>query len=399
MIEVSDAERQIIASMPDFGTETRPLEACVGLVLAADAVAERDQPPFDRVTMDGIAIAYADWRTGCRRFRRSGTQAAGAPAMSLGEAGHCIEIMTGAMLPAGADTIVPVERLSEDGAFLCVADDATVEPGQFIHGRGSDGHRGAILLPDGTRLGAPEIAVLASAGYGEVEVARVPSIAIASTGDELVGLSDSIEPHQIRSSNDFAIASMLARRKLAEVTRAQLKDDESELLGAIEILHAEHDALILSGGVSMGHFDFVPAVLERLGARVVFHKIRQKPGLPMWFGMSATNKPIFALPGNPVSALVCARRYVVPALQAAAKATERAAEYAALTAAASAPMHLTYFLPVKIHWSSDGTERALPCPTNTSGDFVSLATTDGFVELPRGRAEHPAGTVARLYRW
>lgn len=399
MIEVAEAAERILASMPDFGTARRPIAGSFDLVLAEDAVAERDQPPFDRVTMDGIAIRHADWSTGQKRFRRIGVQAAGAPALSLDQAGQCIEIMTGAMLPNGADTIVPVERLHEDGAYLCIHPEAPIEHGQFIHTRGSDGRRGDTLLAAGARLGAPQIAVLASAGYSEVQVAGVPRIAIISTGDELASPGSDIEPHQIRSSNDLAIGAMLERRRLAEVTRVLIQDDEAALLDAVEKLHTEHAALILSGGVSMGKFDFVPAVLERLGAKVVFHKIRQKPGRPMWFGLSAAAKPIFALPGNPVSALVCTRRYVVPALEAAAKARLEAPELVTLSEATSAPPNLTYFLPVKTHWTESGAGLAQPCPTNTSGDFVSLANTDGFVELPRGHAAHAAGTVATLYRW
>jgi len=399
MTGVAEAERRIIASMAPFTVARRPLDACYGLILAAQAHAERDQPPFDRVTMDGIAIAYSAWQSGQRRFQRAGTQAAGAPAMTLPGPEHCIEIMTGAMLPVGADTIVPVERLTEDGAFLCIEAEARVTQHQFVHPRGSDGRQGATLLTVGTRLGAPEIAVLAGAGYAELLVAAEPALAVISTGDELVDLRTKIEPQQIRSTNEFAIAASLESRRLAKVTRARLKDDEAELLDAIDALHESHAALILSGGVSMGQFDFVPAVLERLGAKVVFHKIQQKPGRPMWFGLSNAGKPIFALPGNPVSALVCTRRYIVPAFEAAARLAPRPAEFAALTEAVVAPPHLTYFLPVKTHWSGDGLEYAVPCPTNTSGDFISLAGTDGFVELAPGREHYPAGTVARLFRW
>jgi molybdopterin molybdotransferase len=399
MTEVAEAETLIASRMPLWPAARVPLDACADRVLAENVVAERDQPPFDRVTMDGIAIAYDDWGAGIRRFAHAGTQAAGSPAMALREPGSCIEIMTGAICPAGADTIIPVERTTRDGHWIDVAADAPVAARQFIHRQGSDRRRSDLLLAAGARIGPPEVAVLASAGAASVAVAAMPRVAVVSTGDELVGVDEPLEPHQIRSTNDFAIAAALQRQRLAEVTRARLRDDPGELIAAVDALHDRHDVLILSGGVSMGQFDFVPAVLERLGAEVVFHRINQKPGRPMWFGLSRDGKPLFALPGNPVSSLVCTTRYVLPAFRRAAGLAVGPAECAVLTGDVEAPQGMTYFLPVAIEWSDDGIACAEPRPTNTSGDFVSLAGTDGFVELTAGPAVHTAGTAATLFRW
>jgi molybdopterin molybdotransferase len=230
-------------------------------------------------------------------------------------------------------------------------------------------------------------------------VAALPRVAVVSTGDELVDVGEPLAPHQIRSTNDRAIEASLVGRTLARVTRARLRDDAATLVDALAELVERSDALILSGGVSMGQFDYVPAALERLGARVVFHKIRQRPGKPMWFGVTRDGKPIFALPGNPVSTLVCATRYVVPALRAAAGLPPAPIERVALGADAEASPELTYFLPVVLSWGENGVGLAEPRPTNTSGDFNSLAGTDGFVALPAKRGEHAAGTVVRLFRW
>jgi molybdopterin molybdotransferase len=399
MTEVADAESAIFARMPRFSTVRVPLETAAGRVLAEDVLAERDQPPFDRVTMDGIAVAFDAWRAGDRSFDCAGTQAAGVPALTLPGPGHCVEVMTGAMLPDGADAVIPVERVAAEGNLRRVSDDAAVRERQFVHARGSDGRAGDRLLRPGMAIGAPEVAVLASAGLTDVAVAARPRVVVVSTGDELVGLGEPIAAHQIRSTNDLAVAASLEQAGLATVTRERLRDDEAALLAAMEQLHETHDVLILSGGVSMGQFDFVPAVLERLGAQVVFHKIEQKPGRPMWFGVSGSGKPIFALPGNPVSTLVCATRYIVPALRHAAGLASPPQEHVSLTADVEAPAHLTYFVPVKVRWSDDGRALADPRPTNTSGDFVSLAGTDGVVELGKGRALHPAGTTGRLFRW
>jgi molybdopterin molybdotransferase len=397
MTEVADAESLIRARMPRWPTETVRLDECVGRVLAETIAAERDEPPFDRATMDGIAIAHADWASGTRRFRVLGVQAAGAPPLALARSGDCVRIMTGAACPPGADTIVPVERLEIEGTEATI-NAREVSARQFIHARGSDGRRGAALLAPGVRLGPAEIAVLAGgAGRAEALVARVPRIAAISTGDELVDPGGPVEPFQIRSSNDFAIEASLHRSGLATVTRTRLKDDPVSMLAAARSLHESHDALILSGGVSMGEFDFVPGVLKSLGAELIFHRIRQKPGRPMWFGVSGARKPIFALPGNPVSTLVCLTRYVAPALRYSAGLPDAAPERVRLTERVVGPADVTYFLPVKLSSSDEGVALAEPRPTNTSGDFVSLAGTDGFVELPAGT--HEAGTVARLFRW
>jgi molybdopterin molybdotransferase len=396
MTEVAEAESMIRARMPRWPAESLPLVECVGRVLAATIRAERDQPPFDRVTMDGIAIAHADWASGLRRFRVVGLQAAGAPPLAITRPGDCVRIMTGAARPDGADTIVPVERLEAHGDEVTVTA-PTVITRQFIHARGSDRHGGDVLLAPGALLGPPEIAVLASAGVAATLIATVPRVAAVSTGDELVDPGDPIEPYQIRSSNDFAIEASLRRSGLASVTRTRLKDDPDAMLAALRHLHESHDALILSGGVSMGEFDFVPGVLESLGAEIVFHRIRQKPGRPMWFGLSRSGKPIFALPGNPVSTLVCLTRYIAPALRYAAGLPDEPPERVRLSERVVGPTDLTYFLPVKLRWSEEGVALAEPRPTNTSVDFVSLAGTDGFVELPAG--VHAAGTVARLFRW
>ena len=212
-------------------------------------------------------------------------------------------------------------------------------------------------------------------------------------------VGESIQPYQIRSSNDRAIEASLVHHCQARVERVSLKDDPEIILEAIAKLHEENDALILSGGVSMGQYDFVPGVLERLGVELVFHRIEQRPGRPMWFGISQASKPVFALPGNPVSTLVCLTRYVIPALEHAMRLEPRPRETARLAGDVPFPADLVYFLPIELSWDEAGAALATPRPTNTSGDFVSLGGTDGFVELPRGPNVHRAGTVARLFRW
>ncbi len=303
------------------------------------------------------------------------------------------------MLPRGADTVIPVERIARDAGTATVDPRATVNSRQYVHPRGSDRRAGELLLAAGTRIGPPEMAVLASAGRATVAVAALARVAIVSTGDELVDVEEPLAEYQIRSSNDRAIEASLVRAKLARVTRTRLRDDAPTLRTELAKLLASADVLVLSGGVSMGQFDLVPGVLGDLGARCVFHRVQQRPGKPLWFGVAGSGQPIFALPGNPVSTLVCATRYLLPALRAATGLAPQLAEYVTLAAPVPALADLTHFMPVRLAWSAAGAALATPRPTNTSGDFAALAGTDGFVELPPARAEYTQGTAVRLFRW
>ncbi len=400
MTTVAEAWALISERVPARPVETVAIDDAVDRVLAEPVRAERDQPPFDRVTMDGIAVSSAAWDEGRRSFSIAAVQAAGQAATTCPSGAACIRVMTGAVRPVGTDAVIPVERIRIEGDVAHVDDEATVEPGRFIHARGSDRRQADVVLEPGERIGPAEIAVLASAGRARVATTRPAAVAVISTGDELVAVdAPEIAPHQIRSSNDLAVAASLRRAHLADCSRTTLPDDPDVILESMDALHAENDILILSGGVSMGEFDFVPAVLEQLRAEVVFHRIEQKPGKPMWFGLSGEGKPIFALPGNPVSTLLCMTRYVVPALRLASGLRPAPPEYARLGAEVTGPKHLTYFVPVLLGWSDDGVELAEPRPTNTSGDFSSLAATDGFIELGSGVGNHPAGTIGRIFRW
>jgi molybdopterin molybdotransferase len=407
-IDVDVATSLIDAHMPQYPTEIVALEAAPGSILRQQVVAERDQPPFDRVTMDGIAIRA--WSPGPptkqpaagdgqRMYRVRGIQAAGAPAMELGDADNCVEIMTGAILPADADTVIPVERIRRDGDQAILEPGYEPTPGQFIHRQASDHAAGIPLLESGITIGAPEMAVLTIAGSATVEVARWPKIAVISTGDELIDAGGPIEKFQIRSSNGLAIAAALEKRGCTNSERAHLLDDPKQLRLEIGRLHERHEVLILSGGVSMGKYDYVPQIMSELNIELVFHKILQRPGLPMWFGISAEDKPVFALPGNPVSSLVCLARYVLPAIRKAMGAVSSQQAHMQLAEPVDFEPDLTYFLPVTLSFDDGGELHALPKPTNTSGDFVSLAGTDGIVELLRSSQHFPRGYVAPFYAW
>ena len=397
-LTVAQADRLIREMVPAWPAEQVALDAAAGRVLRQNVLAERDLPPYDRATMDGIALVWRSWSSGQGEFPLEGMQSAGQAPGALSNAGVAWRIATGAPLPQGADTVVPVERISETKDRVRIDDDFHPKRGQFIHRQGSDRKAGALLLREGRRIGGVEMALLSANGVARPRVGPDPRIALVSTGDELVGLDSRPESWQVRSSNGPAMSALLKRHGFGKVAAGHAPDDPELLAQRIRTALSESDAMVLSGGVSKGAKDYVPGVLTQLGARPVLHRIRQRPGFPLWFGMHA-EKPIFGLPGNPVSSLVCLRRYVIPALNKAQGANSPGPEYAALTEEVSFKPSLTWFLPVRLATDNDGHLLARPRPTNTSGDFASLAQTDGFAQLPANRTRFPAGYTARVFRW
>jgi molybdopterin molybdotransferase len=393
------AEEAIYSRLTCLPIESLPLTQCVGGTLRENVYAERDHPPFDRVTMDGIAVDSDALRRGLKRFKIQAVQAAGAPPLKLGSAEDAIEVMTGAMLPVGCDNVVPVEQLQLADGFATLTAAVATAPYHNVHRRGSDSRQGKLLLESGTLLRAPEIAVAASAGMARVRVSSQPAVMVISTGDELIEPGDPIAEYQVRRSNAYAVAATLRQRGFGRVGDDHVLDDEKQLRKRLELHLTTHEVLVLSGGVSMGKFDLVPKVLMQLGVQEVFHTIAQRPGKPMWFGVGPHGQAVFGLPGNPVSTSVCLIRYVIPAIAEAMGTKRAAAERLALAAPVTFKPALAYFLPVSIEHDAWGRPWANPKPPNGSGDFLSLAGTDGFVELPPGPNTYPKGFVTSVYRW
>ena len=399
MLTPAEAQALIAQHLAQLPLESLPLQQCAGAVLREEIYAERDQPPFDRVAMDGIALDSRGPGTGVRVLRIQGMQPAGDPPQTLEAANACIEVMTGAVLPVGCDAVIPVEQLSVRGSEARLAADLAVVPWQNIHRRATDTHQGALLLRAGVRLDAPEIAIAASAGMARIKVAAQPAIAVISTGNELIEPGDAVLPHQVRRSNVYAIVAALKRQGFGRVADDHARDDLGQLTARLEFHLDTHDVLILSGGVSMGRLDLVPRALADLKVRSIFHKVAQRPGLPLWFGVASSGAAVFALPGNPVSTLVCVARYVMPALFTMMGATAREPQKIALGAPVTVKPALAFFMPVRLESDDEGRTWAMPRPTNGSGDFTALAGTDGFVELPPGPMTYSKGFVTRLHRW
>jgi molybdopterin molybdotransferase len=399
LITPQAADEAIRGHMPQLSVELRPLLQCVGRVLRQDVHAERDNPPFDRVCMDGVAIKSAAFQGGARRFTLQATQGAGAAPLTLRNADHAIEVMTGAKIPQETDAVVPVEEYSLDGGIVTLSDNVKVSAYRNVQRQGEDGPLGGIMLKSGALLGPPEIAVAASAGLARLEVSAEPVFMIIATGDELIEPGEPIAEHQIRQSNAYAMVAALRARGFQRIGHDHIADDETRLIERLGLHLATHDVLILSGGVSKGTFDLVPEALRKLGVREVFHRVAQRPGKPMWFGIGPNGQSVFGLPGNPVSTLVCLIRFVIPALVAAAGAARVSQERLALSAPVSFDLPLALFMPVSVVPDQWGRIWAKPRPTNTSGDYLSLVGTDGFVELPAGPNTYPKEFVANVYRW
>ncbi len=373
MITVHEADRLLRLHARPARRERVPLSGAAGRVLAEEVVADRPYPPFDRVAMDGIAIAFEAWEGGRRSFRVARTQPAGAAPRPLDDPRTCVEIMTGAALPPGADTVVRREDLRLANGTAEIVEGARVRARQNVHFHGMDAHAGAPLLLPGTRLLPTHVAALASLGRGEVQVAAFPRVAVVTTGDELVAVDAPPEDHQIRQSNGHAVRAALGE---AVKSLEHARDTEEELRGALGRALETADLVVVSGGVSAGRFDLVPRVLEGLGVTEIFHRIRQKPGKPLWFGVRGEDGPgVFGLPGNPVSALVCLCRYVIPWTEAGAGAPARQ-EWVHLETLPPRKNDFTLFVPVR---KTQGL--AHPVPSNGSGDFLSILPSDGFAEL------------------
>lgn len=389
MVSFPEALELLLKYVPLAATARCRLENAGGRILREPLRADRDFPAYDRVMMDGHALRSADWESGTRRFRLTGSAPAGQAVVTLGsEPGSCLEVMTGAPCPTGADCIIPVEEiLADEPGWIRYPDSAAPVARRFIHAAGSDAAAGEILLEPGVLLGSREIGVAASCGAAWLEVSQIPRIAVVATGDELVPVEEIPAPHQIRQSNAHAITCALTRGGFAPAHSGVMKDDLSAARPAMEDLLAGHDWLVLTGAVSMGARDFIPTVLRELGCREIFHGVAQRPGKPAGCWIGPAGQIIIALPGNPVSALTGLHAFVLPALAVASGLPRPVARRVLMDDRSGALGGFTRHFPVTLR--ADG--RAEAAATGNSGDFIGLLKSHGFLTLPpRGAGDASA---------
>ena len=390
MISVEKALQIILNSTQDFGTEISveeiPFLKSSGRILKESIFADRDFPPFNRVTMDGIAIDYTSFQNGQRSFFIEGIQPAGSEQITLKNPENCIEVMTGAVLPNNTSAVIRYEDLEINNGIATILIDE-IKDLQNIHQQGKDEQKGAILISKDTPISPAEIGVFATVGKSFVKVAKQPKVMIISTGDELVAVDEIPLAHQIRRSNVFTLVSLLENLRIPSKTN-HISDDREVLKNTIKEYLEMYDVLLFSGAVSKGKFDFLPEVLEELGVQKLFHQVAQRPGKPFWFGQTTTCK-VFAFPGNPVSTFVNCLVYFYPWFYKSMgiKIEEKTA---ILAEDIYFKPELTYFLQVKINYRF-GHLIATPINSNGSGDLSSLIKADGFIQLPNNKTEFKNG--------
>jgi molybdopterin molybdotransferase len=372
--------------------ESIDLDQAYGRYLAEDICADRDFPPFDRVSMDGIAILFSAFQSGQRSFNLEATHFAGSEKIRLHDPQKCIEIMTGAILPDGTDTVIRYEDLKKtENGFLV---NAEIKPYQNIHKKGIDKKKSDVLVPKNRLLQSPELAVAATVGLSKIKVIQELKIAIVSTGDELVGIDQVPLEHQIRRSNATAIKELLQPFS-KNVSSYHIKDEENQLLLDLKEIIAASDLIIMSGGVSMGQKDLVPKVLEKLELETLFYKVKQKPGKPLLV-MKKDAKWVFALPGNPSSTIVCTVRYILPFLKRMYTQQEPKLIQVQLAESLKIEGQLTHFLQVRLN-IKEGIITASTIINHGSGDFANLVQAQGFIELKPKTEGYMAGESVPFY--
>lgn len=424
MLSIPEALARVLDATVPLAPVRVPLADALGLCLAESVAADRDSPPFDKSLMDGYAVRAADLNEASVRLREGrlrvvGEVTAGHVWSGNVQAGEAVRVMTGAPVPQGADTVVPVELTrtepgspanrfdprSSGGAELpaevLVEGGADWPVGRNVLRQGASARAGAVVLEAGVRLAPRHLGILAELGRGEVLVPRRPRVAILATGDELVPVADAPGPGQIRNSNETMLAAQVARMGGIPVPLGIARDSRESLSANIAV-GLRCDLLLLSGGVSAGLLDLVPACLAEAGVREVFHKVRLKPGQPLWFGVRGAGSDhdrcvVFGLPGNPVSSLVCCELFVFAAL---ARMTGRTTPGRPLiTARLSTPFahrgNRPTYHPARL--ASSAAPADVPSVQTVawhgSADLCATADANALALFEAGDRDYPAGTL------
>lgn len=390
ILSVDEARELLLRSTRTLGPVELPLEKGIGHVLKEELHAPLDLPPFARSAMDGYAIRSEDLSE-CTEFTIVGSSDAGATNPSAVDEGEACRIHTGAPIPEGADAVVKQEDVERKGELLFFRK-GTVEAGTNIRPKGEELKKGALALESGTDLTPAAIAFLASLGISSVRVYRKPSVAILFTGDELQRPGESLPPGSIYESNSFGIATALEREGFQVSHRAHVPDDAEKSRKEVEKALRAGDVLLLSGGISVGDRDHVKEALLTNGVEERFHKVRQKPGKPLFFG-EGKDGAAFGLPGNPAASLVCLYEYTLPFLRACSGSMN--------------PFPLRLRLPLLEAWekSSDRTvflkakvseEGVLPLEGQSSAMLRSFAHADALIHVPAGKGKLEQGELVEV---
>src|SRR6202045_2555249 len=399
MLTYEQARRTVIDQLAKAKGPRPPASSsvwdAVGFVLAEEVKTDREYPPFHRSTRDGYAVRAAEAAPGAT-LRCAAEIKAGDTVTQPLASGTCVQIMTGAAVPSGADAVVMIEHTSRDGDS--VRFERAAQPGQNIVPRGSEAKRGETILSPGMRLGYAELALAAQVGATQLRCATKPRVAILSTGDEVVPIDQESGAFQIRNSNSVSLAAQVRLAGGEPVLLGNAADNTDDLREKIS-RGLREDVLVLSGGVSMGKYDLVETVLKDLGAEFYFDAVAIRPGKPAVFG-TCGGTFVFGLPGNPVSTMVTFELFVVPAIDllSGAPARDLPLVEAHLGATLNEKPGLTHFLPARVEWRGTIPEvKALPW--QGSGDIAALARANCFLVVAADRSRVDVGeTVPILLR-
>ena len=389
VLTIQEAQSIVLAATRPLPSEEVALADAHRRVLAEDVIAANDVPPFDNSAMDGYAVRGS----GLTEFAVVGESRAGAPYDGeIGE-GEAVVISTGAAVPAGAEAVVPVERVEKStavGDFSArIVAAGAIHPGDHVRRSGEDQRAGTTVLHAGTRLGPAELGVAAGAGRAGVSVAQRPRVAIVATGDELVAPGEPLEPGQIHETNALSLAALAATQGATVTASLRAPDDHDATRDTLHSALENADVLIVSGGVSVGPHDHVKPALLELGVEERFWRVALRPGKPTWFG-TRDGTLVFGLPGNPVSAQVTFLLFARPALQAL-QGNPAPAKSLRLPLAAAAARHPDRDEALRVRITPDGL--AETTGPQGSHQLLSLAGADGLAMIPQGDGELPAGTV------
>jgi molybdopterin molybdotransferase len=400
MISVAEAIQIVRQQTRPLPPERVKLEHVLNRVLAQEIIADSDLPPFDRAQMDGYAVRAEETTAAPVRLRIAGESAAGRGWHHELKEGEAVRIMTGAPVPAGADSVQQVELTHElkDGTVVELLE--SVELGKSIVKRGAEIQAGETVLQSGTIINAAMMAVLAAFGYAEVEVAQRPRVGVLATGTELVAVNEKPGQDQIRDSNNYSIAAY-AQLTGASVERLPLARDETSVLtNQIAQATEKCDVIVTSGGVSMGVYDVTKAALHELGAEIFFERVALRPGKPTVFARLPNGTLVFGLPGNPVSVAVTFNLFARTALLAMQGASEPALKHesALLARSVKGNVDRASYLPAQLTTNDDGELIAFPLKWGGSSDFVAFALTTALVIVPAGTKTLDANALVRVLR-
>ncbi|MFN2481980.1 MAG: gephyrin-like molybdotransferase Glp [Pyrinomonadaceae bacterium] len=402
MLPVTEAIRIVEEQTQRLDAESVALREARGRVLAEDVIADTDLPPFDRALMDGYAVRAEDTEGAPATLRLVGEAAAGRSWRGELKAGEAVRIMTGAPVPAGADSVQQVELTRETQAGATVEIDKATAPGQFVTRRATEIKKGETVLRAGERVSPAMLAALASFGYARARVGARPRVAVLATGSELVRVEDEPGDAQLRDSNTY---SLLGYAEAAGATVEPMPfaaDDEGLLRRLIRDAAERSDALVLSGGVSMGVYDFTKSALHALGAEIFFDRVSLRPGKPTVFARLANARRtlVFGLPGNPVSVSVTFNLFARTALLAmqGATGTRLAEHHAVLARDAKGSMERASYLPATLRSDERGRIIAEPLKWGGSSDFVAFTRAGALIVVPEGTRTVAAGSVVSVLR-